>query len=62
MLMQEYGQFGVLTWIGISADAEGVDKSAQAMNGDADYISKLSAAGDLFVPGSGNRSLAIRIA
>lgn len=62
MLMQEYGQFGVLTWIGISADAEGVDKSVQAMNGDSDYISKLSAAGDLFVPGSGTRSLATRIA
>ena len=62
MLMQEYGPFGVLTWIGVSADAAGVDKSAQAMNGDADYISKLSAAGDLFVPGSGTRSLATRVA
>lgn len=62
MLMQEYGPFGVLTWIGVSADAAGVDKSAQAMNGDADYIAKLSAAGDLFVPGSGTRSLATRVA
>lgn len=62
MLMQEYGTFGTLTWIGIAADAAAVDASIAATNGDADYISKLSAAGDLFVPGSGQRSLATRVA
>lgn len=62
LMMQEYGQFGVLTWIGVSADAAGVDASMEAMNGDAAYIAKLSEAGDMFVPGSGNRSLVTRIA
>jgi hypothetical protein len=62
LLMQEYGPFGTLTWIGGSPDAAGVDASAAATNADADYIAKLSAAGDLFVPGSGQRMLATRIA
>lgn len=62
LLMQEYGPFGTLTWIGIGADAAAVDASAAATNGDAEYIAKLSAAGDLFVPGSGHRSLASRVA
>lgn len=62
MLMQEYGPFGVLTWIGVSADAAGVDAAAAKTNTDADYIAKLSAAGDLFVPGSGTRTLLTRIA
>ncbi len=62
LLMQEYGAFGQLTWIGIGADAAAIDASATATNGDADYINKLSAAGDLFVPGSGHRTLATRMA
>lgn len=62
MLMQEFGTFGQLTWIGGAADAAAVDAAAAATNGDAGYIAKLSAAGELFVPGSGNRVLATRIA
>ncbi len=62
LMMQEYGAFGQLTWIGIGADAAAIDASAAATNGDADYITKLSASGNLFVPGSGSRSLATRMA
>jgi len=62
LMMQEYGTFGQLTWIGIAADAAAVDASVAATNGDAEYIKMLSAAGDLFVPGSGQRSLATRVA
>jgi len=62
VMMQEYGPFGTMTWIGVSPDAAGVDASSTATNGDADYIAKLSAAGNLFVPGSGQRMLATRIA
>jgi hypothetical protein len=62
LMMQEYGTFGQLTWIGIGADAAAVDASAAATNGDAEYIQKMSASGDLFVPGSGSRSLATRVA
>ena len=62
VMMQEYGPFGTMTFIGISADAAGVDASAAATRGDADYIAKLSAAGALFVPGSGQRMLLTRLA
>ncbi len=62
LMLQEFGPFGVLTWIGVSADAAAVDASMTATNGDAEYIAKLGAAGDLFVPGSGNRALVTRIA
>ena len=62
LMMQEYGTFGQLTWIGIGADAAAIDASAAATNGDAEYIKKMSAAGNLFVPGSGQRSLATRVA
>ena len=62
LMLQEYGAFGQLTWIGVGADAAAVDASAAAMNGDAQYIKMLSAAGDLFVPGSGHRSLVTRVA
>ena len=62
VMMQEYGTFGQMTWIGIAADAAAVDASAAATNGDAEYIKKLSASGDLFVPGSGQRSLVTRMA
>jgi len=62
LMMQEYGVFGQLTWIGIGADAAAIDASAAASNGDAEYIKKLSAAGNLFVPGSGHRSLVTRVA
>lgn len=62
LMLQEYGAFGQLTWIGIGADAAAVDASAAATNGDAEYIKKLSAAGSLFVPGSGQRSLVTRVA
>lgn len=62
VMMQEYGAFGQMTWIGIGADAAAVDASSAATRGDADYVAKLSAAGDLFVPGSATRTLANRIA
>jgi hypothetical protein len=62
LMMQDYGTFGQLTWVGVGADAAAIDASAAATNGDAEYIKKLSAAGNLFVPGSGRRSLATRVA
>lgn len=62
LMMQEYGPFGVLTWVGVGADAAAVDASAAATNGDADYVNKMSASADLFVAGSGNRVLLNRVA
>ncbi|MBI4932412.1 MAG: hypothetical protein HY828_00955 [Actinobacteria bacterium] len=59
--MDMYGPFGQVTWIGVGADMAAADASNAKLNTDADYINKLSAAGDLFVPGMANRSMALRI-
>ena len=61
-LMSAFGTFGQVSWIGISPDAATLDAAGQKLNADPDYISKLSAAGDLFVPGSGHRTLLTRVA
>jgi spermidine/putrescine-binding protein len=60
--MPQYGPFGAVVWIAVTEDAAAADAGNAALNGDADYIKKLGAAGDLFVEGSGMRMLATRIA
>jgi len=60
--MNAFGTFGQVTWISVSADAAAADAAGNAVNANAEYIDKLGAVGDLFVPGSGHRSLAIRAA
>jgi len=60
--MTMYGTFGTVQWIGVAADAAAADQAGQAVNADPDYIAKLGSVGDLFVPGSGHRSLATRMA
>lgn len=59
--MDMYGPFGQVTWIGVGADMAAADASNAKLNADAEYVNKLSAAGDLFVPGLAHRSLAQRI-
>lgn len=61
-MMSAFGTFGQVSWIGISPDAAAVDAAGEKLNSDADYINKLGAVGDLFVPGSGHRSLLTRVA
>ena len=46
----------------ISADAATADAAGAALDGDAAYLEKLGAAGELFVPMSGNRAVATRVA
>ena len=58
----EFGPFGSVSWIGVSADAAAADAAAAAVNADADYVTKLESAAGLFVPGSGHRSMLTRIA
>ena len=60
--MSAFGTFGQVAWISVSADAAAADASGRAVNANADYMGRLSAVGDLFVPASGHRSLAIRVA
>ncbi len=61
-LAEQYGSFGSVGWIAVTADGAAVDAASAALNGDADYFKKLGAAGDLFVPGSGHRILSTRVA
>jgi len=56
-----YGTFGQFTWIGVSPDMAALDAANQKINSDAAYIEKLSAAGDLFVPGAAHRAMAVRV-
>ena len=56
-LMNRYGTFGEVMWIFVTPDAASSDEAGNAVNADADYMSKLEAVGDLFVPGSGHRSM-----
>ena len=59
---EQYGPFGSVGWIGVAADGAAVDAANAALNGDADYLKKLGAAGELFVEGSGHRVLSTRVA
>jgi hypothetical protein len=61
-LTNEFGPFGRVTWVAVMPDATAADSSLAAISGDADYLAKLHAAGDLFVEGSGHRTLVRRIA
>ena len=60
--MSAFGTFGQVAWINVSADAAAADAAGQAVNAHADYMGRLGAIGDLFVPASGHRSLAVRVA
>lgn len=61
-LMSDFGQFGLVEWIGVAPDAATADAVGQKLNADADYLGKLEGAAGLFTPGSGHRSLAVRSA
>lgn len=60
--MSAFGTFGQVAWINVAADAAAADAAGNAVNANADYMGRLSAIGGLFVPASGHRSLAMRIA
>lgn len=57
-----FGTFGSVGWIGVAADAAAADTANATLLANADYINKVSAANDLFVPGSGHRIFTTRIA
>ena len=61
-LVDDYGPFGQVRWIGVGPDAASADTAGQKLNADQGYLEKLGAAGKLFVQGSGQRGLASRIA
>jgi hypothetical protein len=61
-LADSFGAFGNVAWIAVTSDMAAADAAGAAVNGDATYLSKLDEAGDLFLPGSGNRVLMTRVA
>ncbi len=61
-LLDSYGTFGQATWIGAAADMAAVDAAGAKMQTDPGYLKRLAASGGLFIPGSGHRSLATRMA
>jgi len=56
-----YGPWASMGWIMLAHSLEEIDAAGEAMAADADYISKIDKAGDLFLPGSGHVQLSQRI-
>ena len=57
-----YGPFGQLTWITPHADFAAADAANDALQGAPEYLASIDGAGALFVPGSGQQALAMRVA
>lgn len=58
----QHSAFGQLEWISTYADMGEVDRAAEALGKDEDYIARLASTDGLFVPASGRQMLGIRIA
>jgi hypothetical protein len=61
-LIDDFGPFGQVRWIGVAPDAAASDAAGQKLNADPGYLEKLGAVGGLFAEGSGHRGLAVRVA
>lgn len=61
-LLDSYGTFGQATWIGAAADMAAVDTATAKLQTDPGYLKRLAASSGLFIPGSGHRSIATRMA
>lgn len=61
-LVETVGAFGGVRWIAISPDAKTADAANLALNADGAYIEKLGEIAHLFLPGSGHRAIAHKIA
>lgn len=62
VLTNVYGQMGEITWIGVQPDLAGLEAARTAITGDADYLGRMAATRDLFVPASGHFAMVSRIA
>jgi hypothetical protein len=61
-LVDAYGAFGQVTWIVGAPDLATADQATRTINLNDRYLKALGDTRDLFEPGSGQRSLAIRVA
>jgi hypothetical protein len=61
-LMDMFGTFGQVVWIGIESDLGAADAANAKLNADATYMEMLEGTAGMFVPSSGHRSIAVRMA
>jgi hypothetical protein len=57
-----FGTMGGVAWIGVQPDAAASDAARAKLSSDGDYIKHLEGSKDLFIPGSGHLSQAVRVA
>ena len=57
-----YGTMGGVAWLGVQPDAAASDAARAKLNADGDYLKHVAGSKDLFIPGSGHISQAVRIA
>jgi hypothetical protein len=57
-----FGTMGGVAWIGVQPDMAASDAARAKLNADGDYLKRISGSKDLFIPGSGHISQAVRIA
>ncbi len=62
VLTNVYGQLGEIAWIGVRPDIAGAEAVRTKLGGDADYLGRMVATKDLFVPASGHVSSVTRLA
>ena len=62
VLTDVFGTMGGVAWIGGQPDAAASDAARAKLNVDADYLNRIKATKDLFIPGSGHVRQATRIA
>jgi hypothetical protein len=61
-LRDVFGPFGSVRWISGYPDGAAADAAAAAVNGDEGYMKLLGDSADLFLPGSGQQGMGVRIA
>ena len=62
VLTSMFGPMGGIAWIGVQPDMAGADASRAKLLADSTYLDRLTKTKDLFIPGSGHISQAVRIA
>ena len=62
VLTDVFGTMGGVAWIDAQPDAAASDAARGKLNADPEYLNKIKATKDLFIPGSGHIRQASRIA
>ena len=57
-----FGQMGGMTWIGVQPDLASAEAANAKLMADGDYLGRLAATKDLFIPGSGHAGQTTRLA